>query len=1230
MDDLTSSLSVALNLTETECTIQTLHDHTPANTPETEPQHTPPFLVVKVLTVKSYNRKNFIEKMTKNWNHISRNPVIITERPHGLFLVEFGCDGDRRRVLLQQPWTYLNQAILMDIPNSLDVLNGDSLLKIPLWVQVFNTPFLKRSEELAALVSSSLGHMLELYKPSLRETWGPYFRLRVMFDVAQPSSGLPIHFSYNKGCMDYMKACDEAPFPPELRYDIKTITGKVKVSTNAMLCHEQLNFANPPVAPFMTSNPASAVCVAPPEIMPPFPTYGSQDINPSHGQTQQVGLFKSGPSTLPQNFPQWNQPDPTNNAPTHNHPQNTLETITPTYTALMNATMSNSSVQKASPTSTPNQVVTSQHSSGSNSTSQKHCHVPLPENIPLLDTSKRLEAMNLTYQPGFATPSGSKASRKRNKPDSKDKFKRQTEVVNGELRLPATMKLVSWNARGLGSDRAFRNLSRLVSFCNPTILFIMESRLAKNVVDNLKHKLHFDSGLEIPRIGRSGGLLLFWSNDVTITLLSQSISHFDCYVSCTVSNAFFHLTCFYGSPIDSLKAHTWNILNRIGRDNSRDPWLIIGDFNAFLFSQDKQGGNPDRGPSSDFRQLLDSFNLSPLDPSGPLLTWNNNVASPRNIQERLDWGIVNNPWTDNFPDATLAHLGFYGSDHRALELVTSNPSGARPKIKNKRFHFENVWLQDPNWNHVLDQSWTRLPNQNEPIHNLVATQNACAQHLNNWNHKKDFNFKKHISELEKHLEIARSAHIWDDNTIRNIKELQSRLDSLLYKEETYWKQRARTQWLAQGDKNTKFFHRYASHRKKTNKIHQLHLANGGVVSDEESIIREMESHFHHLFTSSNPSAEAVAKALEGIEISLSEIDKSFLAEDFSLEEIEKAFFQLPPDKAPGPDGFNSNFYKANWSSVKNDVLKAAADFLNENGDITPLNTTLITLIPKVKQPTTLSEYRPISLCNTIYKVISKTIANRLKLVLNNLISPNQSAFLPDRLISDNIIIAQEVAHSIKLKTRGKKGWMAVKLDMAKAFDRVEWTFIDAILRKFQFPAHFAHLVLSCISTASFKFNLNGRILGNVSPSRVARRAPAISHLLFADDSFLFCQASINSCNAIKEFNGAFSFFVWRSICLGKELFQGSYLKIGNGRTHALFRIIDSLGFVKFLLNPRLLEGRDLSSPFYVLGYLSPSKLFPSPHNPSYPSIPFPHPPVIYLIWEPSNSRVYTARSKLLS
>uniref|UniRef100_A0A803P0H7 DUF4283 domain-containing protein n=1 Tax=Cannabis sativa TaxID=3483 RepID=A0A803P0H7_CANSA len=168
MDDLANSLSVALNLTDAECTVHTLHDPTPSNVPDPDAPATDIFLVAKLHTIKSFNRKVFMEKMTGDWSNISHFPVTITERTKGLFLVELGSVGDRRRVLLQQPWTYLNQAILMDIPSSVDALNGDRLIKLPLWVQVHNTPFLKISQQLAELVSTSLGHLLEIYRPSQR------------------------------------------------------------------------------------------------------------------------------------------------------------------------------------------------------------------------------------------------------------------------------------------------------------------------------------------------------------------------------------------------------------------------------------------------------------------------------------------------------------------------------------------------------------------------------------------------------------------------------------------------------------------------------------------------------------------------------------------------------------------------------------------------------------------------------------------------------------------------------------------------------------------------------------------------------------------------------------------------------------------------------------------------------------------------------------------------------
>uniref|UniRef100_A0A803PSM6 CCHC-type domain-containing protein n=1 Tax=Cannabis sativa TaxID=3483 RepID=A0A803PSM6_CANSA len=629
MDDLTTSLSIALNLTDTE------------------------------------------------------------NRSKGLFLIEFGCEGDRRRVLLQQPWSYLNQPILMDIPNSVDSLSP---------------PLSAISLRFIGLPFGKLGD--------------PIFRIRVMFDVAQPlPRGIPINFSwinkvvwlelkyenlsdicffcgrmghsYNKDCVDYMKACDEAPLPPDLRYDIKTISGKVKIYTNPMLyCPEQLTFTTPPVATFMATNPTSAVCVSLPDSMPPFPTHAPHDQNPTLGQTQLVGLFKSDPSTHSNETVPWNQTD--------TQPLTTFlpqpEANLPTFTALLNATMSNTCAQNAPQATTPSFFTTSQNSSSTKSTSTKHCHVLLPVNIPVLVTSKRLEAMNLSYQRGVATPSSSKDKQKKSKSKANESFKRQAEMVNGEIR----QTLLSWNARGIRSDRAFRNFSCLVSSFGPDILFIMESRLVKNVVDKLRIKLNFDSGLEVPRIGRGGGLLLLWNNDVILTLLSQSISHFDCYVSIPTDNVSFHLTCFYGSPFAAQRPHTWKILNRIGNNNPMDPWLVIGDFNAFLNLDDKHGGNPDRGPSSDFRRFLDSFNFSPLDPKGPLLTWNNNVASLKNIQEHIDWGIINPSWSNLFPDALLSHLGFFGSDQRVLEHVTNSTTTPILDPGKKRSFFENVWLSEPN------------------------------------------------------------------------------------------------------------------------------------------------------------------------------------------------------------------------------------------------------------------------------------------------------------------------------------------------------------------------------------------------------------------------------------------------------------------------------------------------------------------------------------------------------
>jgi hypothetical protein len=150
--------------------------------------------------------------------------------------------------------------------------------------------------------------------------------------------------------------------------------------------------------------------------------------------------------------------------------------------------------------------------------------------------------------------------------------------------------------------------------------------------------------------------------------------------------------------------------------------------------------------------------------------------------------------------------------------------------------------------------------------------------------------------------------------------------------------------------------------------------------------------------------------------------------------LKKAAFSIGDFKAPGPDGIHAVFYKRFWDlcggEITTEVLQAINSGVIPNG----WNDTTIVLIPKVDDPELVSQFRPISLCNVIYKIISKMLALRLKGILPEIISPMQSAFVPGRFITDNVLVAYESIHSIKNKRNGAIGSCAVKLDMHKAYD----------------------------------------------------------------------------------------------------------------------------------------------------------------------------------------------------
>ena len=162
-----------------------------------------------------------------------------------------------------------------------------------------------------------------------------------------------------------------------------------------------------------------------------------------------------------------------------------------------------------------------------------------------------------------------------------------------------------------------------------------------------------------------------------------------------------------------------------------------------------------------------------------------------------------------------------------------------------------------------------------------------------------------------------------------------------------------------------------------------------------------------------------------------------LDKPYTSEEVGEAIRQIAPLKAPRPDGMPPLFYQTYWTDVGMDITQAMLSSLNSGSILKSINHAFITLIPKVQNSEKVTDSRPISLCNVIYKIISKVLANRLKPMLHSIILETQSAFIANRLITNNILIAFKSLHHMKTNCTGKKGFMAIKLDISKAYNRVE-------------------------------------------------------------------------------------------------------------------------------------------------------------------------------------------------
>ncbi|KAH1121280.1 hypothetical protein J1N35_004440 [Gossypium stocksii] len=261
-------------------------------------------------------------------------------------------------------------------------------------------------------------------------------------------------------------------------------------------------------------------------------------------------------------------------------------------------------------------------------------------------------------------------------------------------------------------------------------------------------------------------------------------------------------------------------------------------------------------------------------------------------------------------------------------------------------------------------------------------------------------------------------------------KIREELKSILYHEEIFLRQKSRCEWLKLGDRNTSYFYRRTIQRRKFNKITALRDADGDWVFDPDMLKSEVVNFFQNLYGEDPSQLENLPHSVFP---SLSSEDVNFLGRNVTNKEIKAALFDMAPFKTLGSDGFQAGFFQNQWDNVGGTICEWVKNVFGGDNIDPGFNNTLIVLIPTVQNPKNFSQFRPISLCSVL-KLVMKVIANRFKSIFLKIIGQEQAGFIASRSIIDNVIIAQEVLHS--KRTKKKLQWMAIKIDLEKAYDRV--------------------------------------------------------------------------------------------------------------------------------------------------------------------------------------------------